>query len=277
MSGIQGTVAPRGTPCERPRHIERVTGIPRLDFGDLHGLAPIYPKSRRRNTVRPRAVLTLAIPFACAALFVRLGVWQLSRLHEKRAFNAVLSARLAAPAVEATSLPADTALGHYRRVFAGGALLYDREVVYAGRSHDGAPGVDLLTPMKIAGHDTVLMVNRGWAYSADAASLDGSRWKEADSETVAGYAETFTGKERGSTPHRVHVLDHAAIQAMVGLPVASYILVQTSDSAGHADSALARLPVPALTEGPHESYAVQWFSFALVAVVGGVALSRRSR
>jgi surfeit locus 1 family protein len=38
-----------------------------------------------------------------------------------------------------------------------------------------------------------------------------------------------------------------------------------------------RLETPALTEGPHQSYAIQWFSFALVAIVGGVALSRRSR
>jgi surfeit locus 1 family protein len=104
-------------------------------------------------------------------LFVRLGVWQLARLKEKRAFNATLSARLAAPAADITSLPPDTALGHYRRVSASGAMLYDREVVYAGRSHEGSPGVDLLTPMKIAGRDTVVMVNRGWAYSADAARI----------------------------------------------------------------------------------------------------------
>jgi cytochrome oxidase assembly protein ShyY1 len=38
-----------------------------------------------------------------------------------------------------------------------------------------------------------------------------------------------------------------------------------------------RLTIPALDEGPHQSYAIQWFSFALVAVVGGVALSRRPR
>jgi surfeit locus 1 family protein len=227
--------------------------------------------------VRPRAILTLAIPFACAALFVRLGVWQLSRLKEKRAFNAMLSARIASPPEVVTVLPPDTALGHYRRVSADGTLLYDREVMYAGRTHGGSPGVDLLTPMKIAGRDTVVIVNRGWAFSADAASIDNSRLREKDSAHVEGYAETFAGKERGHTPGRVHALDRAAVQALVGLPVAPYILVQTSDSAAHPDSVPVRLAIPALNEGPHQSYAVQWFSFALVAVVGGVALSRRSR
>ncbi|HEX7546533.1 MAG TPA: SURF1 family cytochrome oxidase biogenesis protein, partial [Gemmatimonadaceae bacterium] len=99
--------------------------------------------------MRLRAFLTLALPLAFAALFVRLGVWQLSRLKEKRAFNAILSMRLAAVPEDITALPADTALGHYRRVTASGTMLYDREVVYAGRSREGSPGVHLLTPMKL--------------------------------------------------------------------------------------------------------------------------------
>jgi surfeit locus 1 family protein len=230
--------------------------------------------------VRLRPFLALAIPFACAALFVNRGFWQLSRLKGRRAFNTILSERLASPPAEVTTLPADTAQGHYRRVSAAGTMLYDREVVYGGRSHEGSPGVDFLTPMKIAGRDTVVMVNRGWAYSEDAGSIDNSRWKEKDSSRVAGYAETFAGTERGTAPpalRRVHALDRAAIEALVGLPVAPYIIVQTSDSTAHADSIPVRLTIPALDEGPHQSYAIQWFSFALVAVVGGVALSRRSR
>jgi surfeit locus 1 family protein len=237
-------------------------------------------RNRRGHTVRMRPFLTIAVPLACAALFVRLGVWQLARLQQKRAFNAVLLERLASPPADVGSLPGDTALGHYRRVTAGGTMLYDREVAYAGRSHEGSPGVDLLTPMKIAGRDTVVMVNRGWAYSADAGSIDNSRWKEKDSSLAAGYAETFAGTERGTAApalRRVHALDRAAIQALVGLPVAPYMIVQTSDSTAHADSIPVRLTIPVPDEGPHQSYAIQWFSFALVAVVGGVALSRRSR
>jgi surfeit locus 1 family protein len=171
----------------------------------------------------------------------------------------------------------DTALGHYRRVTAAGEMLYDREVVYAGRAHEGSPGVDFLTPMRIAGHDTVVMVNRGWAYSSDAASIDGARWKEKDSLNVSGFAETFAGTERQAMQRRVHTLDRAAIQTLVGLPIAPYVVVETSDSAVHTDSIPVRMTVPVLDEGPHKSYAFQWFSFAIIAVIGGVALSRRSR
>jgi cytochrome oxidase assembly protein ShyY1 len=37
------------------------------------------------------------------------------------------------------------------------------------------------------------------------------------------------------------------------------------------------VPLPALSEGPHLSYAIQWFSFAVVALVGALILLRRDR
>ncbi len=38
-----------------------------------------------------------------------------------------------------------------------------------------------------------------------------------------------------------------------------------------------RVPPPALDEGPHKSYAIQWFSFATIALVGGVVFARAQR
>ncbi len=236
--------------------------------------------------MRHRVVLALLIPLACAGLFARLGAWQLSRLAERRAFNATLAARLQAPPAGIATLPADTGVGHYRRVSAGGVYLYEREVVYAGRTRQGSPGVNLLTPLRIAGRDTVVMVNRGWAYSPDASTIDQPHWREADSASVAGFAETFPGTERsGGSPaaggslraRKVHTLDRAAIERAVGLPVSPYVLVQTSDSAVRRDSVPARLTLPVLDEGPHQNYAVQWFSFAAIAIAGGFALFFRSR
>lgn len=230
-----------------------------------------------------RPFLTLAIPLACAALFARLGVWQLSRLAERQAFNRTLAGRLAAPPVDGANLPADTAVGHYRLVSARGVLLYDREVAYAGRSRQGSPGVNLLSPLKLVGRDTVVMVNRGWAYSPDASTVDFARWRERDTVSVVGYAETFAavgarGETRAASGMRqVRALNRAAVERAVGLPLARYLIVQTSDSALRADSVPVRLGAPALDEGPHRSYAIQWFGFATIAVVGGVALFRRSR
>ncbi len=229
-----------------------------------------------------RRLLTLVIPLCGAALFARLGVWQLSRLAERRAFNATLLKRLDSPPVDIVGLPKDTAEAHYRRVTLRGHWLYDREVLWAGRTRNGSPGVNFLTPLKIDGRDSAVIVNRGWAYSPDATTIDNSRWRDGDSASIAGYVETWRPEPAapaGAAPRvrTVHSLAHDAIATSIGLPIAPYLVVQTSDSVAKPDSVPVRLVYPALDEGSHENYAIQWFSFATIALVGGVALYRRSR
>src|SRR5256885_643269 len=114
-----------------------------------------------------RTQLFLVLAFAAAALCVRLGVWQLSRLRQRRAWNAVIAARLAAPPVTPTALPADSGAAHYRTVHVAGRPDYAREVVLTNRSRQGSPGVEVLTPVRVAGSDTLLLVDRGWVYSPD--------------------------------------------------------------------------------------------------------------
>ena len=38
-----------------------------------------------------------------------------------------------------------------------------------------------------------------------------------------------------------------------------------------------RREMPALDDGPHRGYAIQWFSFAAIAIVGALAVVRRER
>lgn len=229
-----------------------------------------------------RRLFALLIPLCGAAVFARLGVWQLSRLAERRAFNATLLKRLDNPPVDVSGLPKDTSDAHYRRVTLRGTWRYDKEVLWAGRTRNGSPGVNFLTPLQVEGRDSVIIVNRGWAYSPDATTIDNSRWRDGDSATIAGYVETWRPERQaaaGATRRErtVHTLAHQAIAASTGLPVASYLVVQTSDSVAKPDSVPVRLVYPALDEGSHENYAIQWFSFATIALVGGVALYRRSR
>ena len=49
------------------------------------------------------------------------------------------------------------------------------------------------------------------------------------------------------------------------------------DSAPPRADRLATIDPPSLDEGPHRSYAIQWFSFAAIALVGGTLLVRGSR
>ena len=116
-------------------------------------------------------ILFAAIALAAAALFVRLGFWQLDRLEQRRARNTLLASRLgAAPAPWS-----DTTAIRYRRVTLSGVADYDREIVLVGRSRGGSPGVNLVTPVRRRGSDTAVLVNRGWVYSPDGTRVDHAR------------------------------------------------------------------------------------------------------
>lgn len=230
--------------------------------------------------MRIKTILALVIPVTFAALFVRLGVWQLARHQERAQLNQGLVERLAAAPVPLGNLASDTAGARWTRVTVSGFFRYDLEQIHASRPSNGSPGVHLLTPLERVGYDTLLLVTRGWVYAADAASADLPRWREGAFVTISGYLVPLP--EDGPAPpaerpNLIRSLNRKAIEARVGRPVAPVQLVMTSDSAARADSVPRRLPPPVLDAGPHRSYAAQWFSFAIIALVGGVILFRRTR
>lgn len=247
------------------------------------------------------------VAVVAAAVCVRLGFWQLSRLHQRRARNAIVSARLALPEVEgAGALPADTAAARFRRVRLVGRFDYANEVVVMARTHEGSPGVNVVTPLRPVGADSgatgaggapaAVLVNRGWVYSPNGATVSLARWHEKpvaapDSlVTVTGFVDELAPRPRqfARTPspavgnagaRTVLWLDAGEIARRAGYAVAPYVvLMQNAVPTALADSVPVRLGVPPLDEGPHFSYALQWFSFAAIALGGlGIVLVGRRR
>ena len=133
-----------------------------------------------------------------AAACVRLGFWQLDRREQRRALNATLASRLAGDPAPAFDVMRESATAQFRRAVARGTYDFANEVAVGSRTHQGSPGVHVLTPLRIPGRDTALLVNRGWAYSPDAMSVDLGRWVEAERrlketptllKTPAGYVQ----------------------------------------------------------------------------------------
>lgn len=192
-----------------------------------------------------------------AAGCVRLGIWQVDRLHQRRMRNAAAEARLALPPLIVTrELSADSARG--RRVSARGVYDFSAERTWPGRSFQETPGVALITPLRLPGGGTVL-VDRGWVYSPDAFHVDQSRYREADTADVSGIA-LIPPRGRGDVDvsgFLPFVIQLAGRDPPHGLP--------------------RRWPPPAFDDGPHLSYAIQWFSFAIIALVGTAVLIRKGR
>jgi surfeit locus 1 family protein len=219
---------------------------------------------------------------ACAAVFgalcTRLGVWQLQRLGERKKRNAEVIARMHLAPVDITALPRDTGLARFRRVWLNGRYDYAHEVVLAYRERDGAPGVDVITPLRMAGNDTAVLVDRGWVYSPDGATIDHAQWREADSVSATGRVQMLWAgpgpATTGDRPDRMRWVSPEAVAAWAGYPVRPYNVMLEGDTTVTPLHPV-RFGEPVVDDGPHLSYAIQWFSFALIAVIGaGLAVVR---
>jgi surfeit locus 1 family protein len=218
-----------------------------------------------------------------AAVAVRLGLWQLHRLSERRAANAVAAAARAAPELDlAVRAGATTA---QRRVRATG--VYDRahEQVLRGRTLQEVPGVSLVTPLRAPElGDTAVLVERGFVPAPDAATLrpDSGAFDEPGTHTVHGVALPITAGDDGGQPLE-HAglttwrrLDLAALRARLPYPILDVYILQAPDSA-LPRMPRRREPLALDDEGPHQSYAIQWFALATMAVVFAGIFWRKNR
>jgi len=210
----------------------------------------------------------LVIALGVAAACVRLGMWQLDRLHERRERNAVLlAARARLPLEVDASLPADSARD--RRLHARGVYDYTHEQFWRARSYEGVPGVDLVTPLRLLDGAAVL-VDRGWAPSPDAYHVDQGVYREGDSADVVGLGFAAP-RARGD-------VDPVALRDSLPYPVLPVVIQQLPPSTAFyrpLPPSLIRWPIPELSDGPHLFYAIQWFSFAVIIAVGSLALARK--
>lgn len=210
-------------------------------------------------------VAAVLLGFGVAAVCVRLGIWQLDRHAERRAWNAQVDARLAATPVVLTSGRGagrpDTLA--YRQARAAGAFAFQDQVTEMNRTFQGTPGVHVLTPLRFA-DGTAVLVDRGWTFAPDARTADLAALGEPDTALVEGVLLPPVGR------FAVHPESLA-----VGYPLFPLVLRRT-DGPAAVPRGLRAVPLPPRDGGPHLSYAFQWFAFAVIAAVGGTLLARRS-
>jgi surfeit locus 1 family protein len=231
--------------------------------------------------VKRSTIVFLVIAAAIALGCVRLGIWQLDRREQRRAMNARIESRMSAPPMNAAAVERDTTESRFATVVVSGAPDYENELLLTHRGHDGAPGVDVLTPVRMAGEDSAVLVNRGWVYSPDGMTIEPHRWRES-ATTFTGYLESFASAPNDTVRQRgIRRASYQAIARALPYPIRKFYVVAVGDSAPMTDSASAtprivRLSRPKLDEGPHLSYAFQWFAFATIAVVGAGIVAARS-
>jgi surfeit locus 1 family protein len=222
---------------------------------------------------RVAALITVAL---LTALFLRAGFWQLDRLRERRSMNAEQLSGLELP--EATLSRSVTDLADYRRALAEGKYDHEHQVIVAGRFVDRAPGVYVLTPLQLDDGLTVLVM-RGWIAAPDAEGIDLSLVDEPGRVTVRGAIVPPEGGaiwETGADwPLVVRRLAPADLEGRFPPPVFEHIVWQLPEPS--LPDRPRRVELPPLSDGPHLGYALQWFSFAIITIIGTLAYALRSR
>jgi len=215
-----------------------------------------------------------------AAVFVRLGFWQISRLHERESANASIEANLAMPAEPLSEVLADGGDVEYRHALVAGQYAPDYEVLLRNRAYEDQTGFHVLTPL-VTASGTAVLIDRGWVPLA----LSTPPVLEAPSGVVEVEGLIRTSKSAGSglgpkdpptgTLTMAFWPDVNRLAPQMPFPLMPvYVELESQIPAGTGDQPIPA-PKPELTNGPHLSYAIQWFSFALIGIVGYVFLVKK--
>lgn len=210
--------------------------------------------------------------------FVLLGRWQLDRLEWRRHHNEVVVAHASAPVVEFTDAftgPVEDD-AQWQRIRVSGRYDADRQIQVRYRNQNDQRGVEVLTPLHATDGRTVL-VDRGFLAQQPGQPPPEALPPPPDGEvTVVGFVRrNERGRANAVNPvdQRVRLINAPAVAATLPYPVVDgYLGLISSEPA--QEGGLQPMVPPELTEGPHLSYAVQWFAFTLIAVVGLVVLIR---
>ncbi len=230
---------------------------------------------------RRRWLPSTLLVLVAAVVMVRLGFWQLDRLAGKRAAIAQTQAALAAPPLvlsgEETNLDAH-ALRH-RLAVVKGMYDFEHQILLKNKFYGNQPGYHLLTPVRIAGSQRAVLVDRGWIPFDAASPEQVARWNEPPEGTWQGRIEPEDPRPAGATvppsPQREwYRLDIAALQAQMPYELLPFYLALLPDDPPTGPP-FRNPPEIILDEGPHLGYAIQWFLFAVVVpVVYGVQVWR---
>ena len=220
-------------------------------------------------------LITTLLVFLGSAICVRLGIWQLDRLKQRRAFNAQVISMRAEELLDLNQkLPADISAMEWRAATVTGEYDFENQVALRNQYNGDQYGYHLITPLLFSGG--VVLVDRGWIPADGNTAPKGWRkYDEVGPVTVTG--QIRLGQEKPAfggvaDADAVHLeiwnnLNVVRISEQSPYPILP-VYLQPNEIENDSVPPIPFQPVVELTEGPHFGYALQWFAFATILFVG---------
>jgi cytochrome oxidase assembly protein ShyY1 len=219
---------------------------------------------------------------ALAGLFVLAGMWQLDRLHQVREQNALIRARRHLPVVDlqrvVTASDSSPGKSLQRRVIASGRYDGSAQAVQF-RAEAGQTGIELLTPLVLA-DGTAVIVDRGWLPTDTPDVVPPEAAPPQEEVTVTGYAlpgdPSGAATSQSSGPLEVTRVDLDILQRHMGHDLFPVYLRLQSQRPAQESRFPQPIPPPPVDNGPHLSYAIQWFTFTVIGLIGWPLVIRKA-
>jgi cytochrome oxidase assembly protein ShyY1 len=209
-------------------------------------------------------------------VFIRLGEWQLDRLHERRARNETTLANEDKPvrplAEVFTGVITDA--GQWQRVEARGTFDADHQFVVRYRQNGDDEGYEVVTPLRT--NVGVVLVDRGFVRaSANQVPRTAPPPPSGEVAVIGHVRRNERGRRPATNPvdGQMRLINSDAVSAVLGYPLLNgYIglLQVTPPQSGD----FVPVELPEISEGPHFWYAMQWFGFTGLALAGIVVFIR---
>ena len=230
-----------------------------------------------RRLLTPRWIVVHLGVLALVILMTYLAFWQLSRLDQKKSFNATLTAHSNAPVENVENIVSnDIESIEWRRVQLSGSYMTGKIVTVINRSQNGAGGYDVLVPFRATNNET-FFVNKGFMQLS--MPLPALRTTPL---TVLGYIRDTQSRgtlgaidSTDAAVREFQRFDIPLISERLGVDTPPLFIQLRNELPAPTEQWPAPVSLPELNEGTHLSYAVQWFFFALTALVAWVVVVRR--
>ncbi len=222
-------------------------------------------------------LITTLLVFLGTAFCIRMGIWQLDRLKQRRAFNAQVISMRAEELLDLNqNLPADISSMEWRAVTVTGEYDFENQVALRNQYNGDQYGYHLITPLLFSGG--AVLVDRGWIPADGNTAPSRDAWRKYDETgkvTVTGQIRlgqekpAFGGVADADTGHLDvwNNLNVVRISEQSPYPILP-VYVQPNEIENDSVPPIPFQPVVELTEGPHFGYALQWFAFATILFVG---------